>query len=33
MAVKKNPNDPVAVRYMLSAYGKKVDVLREMTSY
>jgi anti-sigma-K factor RskA len=32
-AVKQNPNDPVAVRYMLSAYGKKVDVLREMTSY
>jgi hypothetical protein len=32
-AVKKNPNDPLAVQYMLTAYAKKVDVLKEMTSY
>ncbi|MGH9880276.1 MAG: anti-sigma factor family protein [Pyrinomonadaceae bacterium] len=32
-AVKRNPNDPVAAQYMLSAYRKKVDVLKEMTSY
>jgi hypothetical protein len=32
-AVRRNPDDPVAVQYMLSAYRKKVDVLREMTSY
>jgi hypothetical protein len=32
-AVDRNPNDPVAVQYMLSAYRKKVDVLKEMTSY
>lgn len=33
VAVRQNPNDPVAVQYMLAAYRKKVDVLREMTSY
>lgn len=32
-AVHQNPNDPIAVQYMLAAYRKKVDVLREMTSY
>jgi len=32
-AVARNPNDPLAVQYMLSAYGKKVDVLKEMSSY
>jgi hypothetical protein len=32
-AVRRDPNDPVAVQYMLSAYRKKVDVLREMTGY
>ena len=32
-AVQRNPNDPLAVQYMLSAYGKKVDVLKEMSSY
>lgn len=29
---RKNPNDPVAVQYMLAAYGKKVEILREMTN-
>jgi hypothetical protein len=32
-AVQRNPNDPLAVQYMLGAYGKKVDVLKEMNSY
>jgi|ERR1043166_3235241 hypothetical protein len=32
-AVKQNPNDPLAVQYMLAAYGKKVDVLKEMNGY
>lgn len=32
-AVQKNPNDPMAVQYMLTAYAKKVDVLKEMTNY
>lgn len=32
-AVRRNPNDPLAVQYMLAAYGKKVDVLKEMGSY
>jgi hypothetical protein len=32
-AVRRNPTDPLAVQYMLAAYGKKVDVLKEMTSY
>jgi hypothetical protein len=26
------PDDPVAVQYMLAAYAKKVDVLRQMVS-
>lgn len=29
-AVRQHPDDPVAVQYMLTAYAKKVDVLREM---
>lgn len=28
--VRENPNDPVAANYMLSAYARKVDALREM---
>lgn len=32
-AVQRNPNDPLAVQYMLSAYEKKVDVLKGMSSY
>ena len=29
-AVRENPEDPIALQYMLSAYAKKVDVLREI---
>jgi hypothetical protein len=29
-AVRQHPDDPVAVQYMLTAYAKKVDVLREL---
>jgi hypothetical protein len=29
-AVRRSPEDPIAVQYMLAAYAKKVDVLREM---
>ena len=32
-AVREHPDDPVAVQYMLTAYAKKIDVLREMASY
>jgi hypothetical protein len=32
-AVRQHPDDPVAVQYMLTAYAKKVDVLREMVDY
>jgi anti-sigma factor RsiW len=32
-AARKNPNDPVAAQYMLTAYAKKVDVLRELIGY
>lgn len=32
-AVRRHPNDPVAVQYMLTAYSRKVDVLREMVDY
>lgn len=32
-AVRQHPDDPVAVQYMLTAYAKKVDVLREMVEY
>ncbi|HSS18976.1 MAG TPA: zf-HC2 domain-containing protein [Pyrinomonadaceae bacterium] len=31
--VRQHPDDPVAVQYMLSAYSRKVDVLREMIGY
>ena len=31
-AVRQHPRDPVAVQYMLTAYAKKVDVLRQMLS-
>ena len=30
--VKGNPEDPIALQYLLAAYSKKVDVLREMTN-
>jgi hypothetical protein len=30
-AVRSNPDDPIALQYMLSAYSKKVDTLREMS--
>lgn len=29
-AVRENPEDPIALQYMLSAYAKKIDVLREV---
>ena len=32
-AVRKDPSDPLVVQYMLTAYAKKVDVLKEMTDY
>jgi hypothetical protein len=32
-AARRNPNDPVAAQYMLTAYAKKVDVLRELIGY
>lgn len=32
-AARKHPNDPVAAKYVLTAYAKKVDVLREMIGY
>jgi hypothetical protein len=28
----KNPEDPVAVQYMLTAYAKKVEVLKELAN-
>ena len=31
-AVREHPSDPVAVQYMLTAYAKKVEVLREMVN-
>ncbi len=31
-AVREHPDDPIAVQFMLSAYAKKVDVLREMAT-
>jgi hypothetical protein len=31
-AVRAHPNDPVAVQYMLTAYAKKVEVLRQMVN-
>ena len=32
-AARKDPDDPEVVQYMLTAYAKKVDVLKEMTNY
>lgn len=32
-AVREHPGDPVAAQYMMTAYAKKVDVLREMVGY
>jgi anti-sigma factor RsiW len=32
-AARRQPEDPVAVQYMLAAYAKKVEVLREMAAY
>jgi hypothetical protein len=29
-AARKNPNDPVALQYLLASYSKKIDLLREM---
>jgi hypothetical protein len=31
-AVRKNGDDPIAVQYMLTAYAKKVEVLRDITA-
>jgi hypothetical protein len=31
-AARQHPDDPVAVQFMLAAYAKKVDVLREMAA-
>ena len=30
-AVNKNPDDPIALQYMLAAYAKKVEVLKDIT--
>lgn len=32
-AVRRHPGDPLAAKYMLTAYSKKVDVLREIIGY
>ena len=32
-AAREHPGDPVAAQYMLAAYSRKVDVLREMIGY
>jgi hypothetical protein len=32
-AVRKHPGDPLAAKYMLTAYARKVDVLREMVGH
>ena len=32
-AARRHPGDPVAAQYMLTAYAKKVDVLREIISH
>jgi anti-sigma factor RsiW len=32
-AARKHPGDPVATQYMLTAYARKVDVLREIIGY
>jgi hypothetical protein len=31
-AVRQNPGDPIALQYMLTAYAKKVEVLRDVTT-
>ncbi|HLG13834.1 MAG TPA: zf-HC2 domain-containing protein [Blastocatellia bacterium] len=31
-AVRQNPGDPIALHYLLAAYSKKVDALREMAT-
>jgi hypothetical protein len=31
--VRQHPDDPVAAQYLLTAYSKKVDVLRELIAY
>lgn len=31
-AIRQNPNDPIALQYMLAAYAKKVEVLRDVTA-
>jgi hypothetical protein len=33
VAVRKNPADPIAVGYLLAAYSKKVDFLRDTARY
>jgi predicted Zn-dependent protease len=30
--VRENPEDPIALQYLLAAYSKKVDVLRGMSA-
>jgi hypothetical protein len=32
LAARKHPEDPVAVQYLLTAYAKKVEVLKELAS-
>jgi hypothetical protein len=32
-AARRQSDDPIAVQYMLAAYAKKVEVLREMAAY
>lgn len=32
LVARQNPEDPIALQYLLAAYSKKVDVLREMTN-
>ena len=32
-AMRQHPGDPLAAKYMLTAYARKVDVLREMVGY
>ncbi len=32
-AVREHPSDPVAAQYMLTAYAKKVEILRQMASF
>jgi hypothetical protein len=31
-AVRQNPNDPAVIQYLLAAYSKKVDALREFAA-